>query len=38
MIKNWKFPMMETVTKDELEDLLIAAGCSYYHDICSRGY
>ena len=25
---------MELITRDELEDLIVAAGCSKYHDIC----
>ena len=29
---------METITKDELADLVTAAGCSDYWDICEAFY
>ena len=38
MRKNWRKPDIETVTGDELEDLLVAAGCSRYHHICEAYY
>ncbi len=34
MGKKWRKPVMELITRDELEDLIVAAGCSKYHDIC----
>lgn len=38
MKKEWKKPTIEIITKDELEDLIVAAGCSRYHDFCEAGY
>lgn len=38
MGKKWKKPVMELITRDELEDLIVAAGCSTYHVICDWFY
>lgn len=32
MNKKWSKPVIDTVTKDELEDLVTAAGCSRYYE------
>ena len=37
-MKKWKNPLMETITKDELADLVTAAGCSDYWNICEAYY
>ena len=34
MGKKWRKPVMELITRDELEDLIVAAGCSKYVEIC----
>lgn len=33
-MKRWRNPLMETITKDEIADLVTAAGCSDYFEIC----
>lgn len=33
-MKKWRNPLMETITKDELADLVTAAGCTNYVSIC----
>ena len=33
MKKEWRRPALETVTSEELEEIVTAAGCSVYH-IC----
>ena len=33
-MKKWSAPLMETITKDELADLVTAAGCSGYYTQC----
>lgn len=38
MRKIWKKPGIELITKDELADLVVAAGCSKYVDICEWGH
>ena len=37
-MKKWKNPLMETITKDELADLVTAAGCSDYWSVCVSFY
>ena len=37
MKKKWNKPVIEIITKDELEDLIVAAGCSVYA-VCQTGY
>lgn len=37
MKKEWSKPFIEIITKDELDDLIVAAGCSTYV-ICQTGY
>ena len=31
-MKRWRNPLMETITKDEIADLVTAAGCSDYFE------
>lgn len=38
MKKTWSKPLIEIITKDELDDLITAAGCSTYHIICDTGH
>jgi hypothetical protein len=33
-MKKWRVPLIETITKDELADLVTAAGCSDYYTQC----
>lgn len=33
-MKRWRNPLMETITKDEIADLVTAAGCSDYFMVC----
>lgn len=33
-MKKWRNPLMETITKDELADLVTAAGCTNYVSFC----
>lgn len=33
-MKKWKCPIIETITNDELADMIVAAGCSEYWYIC----
>ena len=37
-MKKWRNPLMETITKDEIADLVTAAGCSDYFEICEYFY
>lgn len=37
-MKKWTSPIIETITNDELADMIIASGCSEYWDECERGY
>ena len=37
-MKKWKKPEIEHIGRDELEDIITAAGCSSFVDICQEGY
>lgn len=37
-MKMWKKPELEHITRDELEDMITASGCSSYGFICQQGY
>lgn len=37
-MKEWRKPEIEHITKDELEDMITASGCSSYGNICEIGY
>lgn len=37
-MKEWKKPVVEHISKDELEDMITASGCSSYGFICEYGY
>ncbi len=35
MGKKWRKPVMELITRDELEDLIVAAGCSTFECVAA---
>lgn len=37
-MKRWRTPLVETITKDELADLVTAAGCSGYYTECIANF